>query len=755
MPNLVLSGTFTKQQLQKDVKALAYEFLTKLSDDDTSPGLHIEPINNSIDPRVRTGRVNIQYRAVLYRLANESGEATYLFAGVWNHDDAIKYAKTHKLQVNPVNGVAELIEASEQDAVDASTSPAPIATPPAGTAKVTPVLKEKSYLPSDLVNGFGFSQGFADHVFTLANDDEVLAYAGTLPTSWHAEVLAGMLAGMSVDEIKMALDIAPETAADRDEEGIVEAPLVEVPETNVNTDDDRLLAALKHPAARAQWTFIDDDSELRAIIESGDFAGWRVFLHPEQRRYVDRNYSGPFRLTGGAGTGKTVILLHRARRLALADPNARVILTTFTRQLAANLQRDLERLDPNVPIAAELGDSGVLIRGIDQLAVSVRKSGGAKYGEAGRAVVGEDVGSIGAPVGNHDGWDDAIGISGGGLPDELKSPQFLQAEYLQVILPSRIIELDEYRKVRRPGRGVMLDRGKRDAVWKVVDRYRTAARLSGRLSFADAAEIAAAYLEASSQHWADHILVDEGQDLNPSHWKLLRALVAPGNNDLFLAEDSHQRIYGQRVVLSRYGIPLRGRSRRLSLNYRTTAQNLSYALAMLEGGQYVGPEGEDEATVGPYRSARTGPVPREISANSSVEQIANIAAVIDGWIADGVPASSIAVLTATQSAKLQEKLAAAGVPAAEPKGDDLPTNKVVVLTMYKAKGLEFGRVVLYDVSEGSFPPPAALKNVAPAELPEVLSKARSLLYVASSRARDELVVSYQGSPSALLAPNEG
>jgi len=757
MPNLVMSGAFAKQQLEKDVRALAFEFLTKLSDDDTSSGLHIEPINQSVDPRVRTGRLNLQYRAVLYKLGHESGEPTYLFAGVWKHDDAIAYAQSHVLRVNPVNGVAELIEQSQPAGVEVESA-LPLSAP---TVDATPILKAKSYFPADLTEGFGLSRGFADHVFTLGSEDEVRSYAATLPTTWHAEVLDGMLAGMTVDDIKHALGLAPETD-DVDAQEIVEPNVAaattdnEEPTTATQTEveeseDAQILAALKHPAAQVQWRFIEDDSELRDIIDSGDLASWRVFLHPEQRRYVERDYNGAFRLTGGAGTGKTVVLLHRARRLALANPSARVVLTTYTRQLASNLQRDLERLDPDVPLANELGEPGILIRGIDQLAMAVRKLGAGAYNGVAAAVVGEALtGPGGAPVGNTDGWGDAIAIAGATLPQGLRSPQFFEAEYLQVILPNHVTTLDEYRTIRRPGRGVMLDRAKRDAVWAVVDRQRRTARLSGKLAFADAAEIGAAYLASSGVAPADHVLVDEGQDLSPSHWKLLRSLVVPGRNDLFLAEDSHQRIYGQRVVLSRFGIPLRGRSRRLSLNYRTTAENLRYAFGVLEGGTYTNPEGVDEGLVGPYRSARSGPVPRILASSTAAGQLSAVAAKISHWLDDDVPAASIAVLTATRASQLQEKLVGAGIAAAEPKGDVLPANKVVVLTMHKAKGLEFSRVVLFDVSKGSFPPPASLKNVLPDELPEVLSRARSLLYVAASRARDELVISYAHEPSPVI-----
>ena len=171
------------------------------------------------------------------------------------------------------------------------------------------------------------------------------------------------------------------------------------------------------------------------------------------------------------------------------------------------------------------------------------------------------------------------------------APQFLAAEYAQVVLPNRITSREAYYKVRRPGRGVALDRAKRAAVWDVIEAYRAQARIAGSVDFAEAATIAAAHLRrVASAHGAfvaDHVLVDEGQDLGPAHWQLMRALVGEHADDLFIAEDSHQRIYGQRIVLSQFGIRIVGRSQRLTLNYRTTAQNLAYAINVLEGGKYV------------------------------------------------------------------------------------------------------------------------------------------------------------------------
>ena len=160
-----------------------------------------------------------------------------------------------------------------------------------------------------------------------------------------------------------------------------------------------------------------------------------------------------------------------------------------------------------------------------------------------------------------------------------------------MVLANRITTLEQYAKIARPGRGVRLSRPQRIAVWKLVEAYRRQSQMDETLSFPEVLALAAEALrdraESGGRYLADHVIVDEAQDLHATHWALLRALVAEGPNDLFIAEDSHQRIYGSPVVLSRFGIKIVGRSRRLTLNYRTTAQNLHFAVGVLSGADYT------------------------------------------------------------------------------------------------------------------------------------------------------------------------
>ena len=715
-----------------DVKAKIQTFLQKLGESDATPGLHIEPINGSADPNARTGRVNDFWRAVLFRVDPPSGETTYFYAGTWPHDEAIEKAKTLTLAINPVNGILELREviAAHQANIATAEPTAPFA---ATVPTSTPVLTERGYFLSDLIDEFGFATDLAAAAFTLTDEDALLDFADGLETPWQQEVLLSMAAREALHVIKDRLGL--------------DKPLESDPADDEAT---KILKALEHPASKMQFTYVENNEELRRIIEDGDFGSWRIFLHPEQRSYVEKNYSGSFRLSGGAGTGKTVVLLHRARRLALAESGARVILTTFTRALAESLRRDLERLDASVPIAEKLGDAGVLVRGVDQLAAEVRLHAGDEFGDAALTAIGSTRERTASPA--EPDWSSAITQAGAALPISLQSPAFFDDEYAQVILPSGVLDTDSYFTIRRPGRGVALDRGKRAAAWAVVEQMRKDQRIANQLGYGEIAAIGATWLTSSGTTFADHVLVDEGQDLEPAKWKLLRAIVGEGPNDLFIAEDSHQRIYGRPTVLKHYGIQIQGRSRRLTLNYRTTLENLRFALGVLAGEEYDDAEGLEVSTEG-YRSARSGPRPSKHAAKSDAEQLDRIAADITRWRdEDGVRPETIAVLASSNNAakKVQQGLAQRDISVALITQPRATGGQPVAMTMHTAKGMEFSRVVLFDVSDGSFPPSWAYKGVPEEDKPDKDKQFRSLLYVAASRARDELVVTWKGAPSALL-----
>ena len=346
-------------------------------------------------------------------------------------------------------------------------------------------------------------------------------------------------------------------------------------------------------------------------------------------------------------------------------------------------------------------------------------------------------------------WDQAIDEAGRILPAEIATTAFFEAEYETVILPYRVTTESQYLSVRRQGRGISLSRARRMAIWKVVAAYRSASRAEGGTSFAEKAAIAAAWLERTGQHLFDHVIVDESQDLTPAHFQLLRALVAQGPDDLFLCEDSHQRIYGQKVTLSHYGIEIRGRARRLTLNYRTTAQNLAWAVNVLEGGSFTDLEGLVEKH--PYRSSRSGPLPFLARASSPHEQILCVTAIVRKWLQTsaagetgaGAPApETIAVLVPDK--RQRDQVAAAlgeqGLEVQVVDREEVRPDRPLIMTMHRAKGLEFTHVLLLDVNTLLDPRRRYREPLDKTALADWRLRERSLLYVAATRARDVLAV---------------
>lgn len=733
MANLVIaSNSKAMSKLDGSVKNKVYDFFEKLNADDTQPSLHIEPMKAAIDPRVRTGRVDLHYRAVLFRVDDKSSGPTYIYMGTWGHDEAIKLAERATLRVNPINGT---LEGLIGEPATVSTDPG-ASEPPAAPAPDLSYLANVGYTLADLTDRLGISVAVAERALA-APDEAALVDAAEGALDWEGSALLDLATGIAIETIC-------------EKHGFTDASV-----GTARDEDEEIIKALERPASKMQFAFIEDNDELRRVIEGGDFAAWRIFLHPEQRKYVESDTSGAFRLSGGAGTGKTVVAIHRARRLAKQNPDARIVLTTYNTALADGLKADVRALDPTVVIAEKPGDTGIYVGGIDSLAKAVVDSSWSHVSAAFQTVFGRS-GTVGPQrTSSFAVWRDVAATVKTGLDSKLATPAFLDSEYIAVVLANRITSLEQYAKVARPGRGVRLSRPQRIAVWNLVDAYRRQSEMDETLSFPEVLALAAEALrvraDSGAGHLADHVIVDEAQDLHATHWALLRALVAEGPNDLFIAEDSHQRIYGSPIVLSRFGIKIVGRSRRLTLNYRTTAQNLAFAVGVLSGAHYTDLEQEEEKT-SDYRSARSGPEPQLIGCDSQVAELQQVADLVRGWLDDGVVPESIAVLTRSQDERdrFVRGLSERGVSVRAVDRTAASPGQPVVMTMHRAKGMEFSRVILSGADDKHVPAPVALRGVPEEERAEALLRERSLLYVASSRARDSLVVTWSGKRSELL-----
>ena len=786
MPLLIWSKVDDK--LDPSMKKKAYAFLEKLSLNDALPGLHIEPIKGAIDPRVRTGRVDDNFRTVLFKIEG-TATATYVVHGTWPHDKANYIAQRVRLSMNPINGVPEvervindLAQAARTTptaeaaapamwAVNETTpSPAPVREPapkllrgpapgqesrpaqrpapgqpqaPTVVPEAAPVRWAHGITSQALHAELGINPQLASAAVAASNEEALLKVLDQARVEWQALALLELATGSSLKDVKDAFDLGGPVDVVKDDRAAA----------------DQLVESLikASAAARVSFKVVESNAELRQIIESGDFGAWRVFLHPEQRKYVTGHYNGAFRLSGGAGTGKTVVAVHRAAELARRDPQARILLTTFTRNLSDDLIVQLRRLDEDLRPAGKLGQTGILVRGIDALAWAVVQQAGDSMAPIAELVLGAGRTGVLA-VTRTSAWREAIADAGGGLPAPIANQSFLEAEYAMVVLPGRITTEQQYLRARRQGRGVALSRARRIEVWKVVQAYRDVARQSDSTDFGEKAVLAATWLRENQLTFFDHILVDEGQDLSPAHLLLLRALVADGPNDLFLAEDSHQRIYGNKLTLSKYGVNIRGRSRRLTLNYRTTAQNLHWAMRILSGGEYVDLEGDTEKHE--YRSSRSGPMPVMVHASSPSDELDQAAERIRSWLPSDrqvdtgrAPApETIAVLVRDKYRRdtVVNGLHERGVEVRSVDRETPKPGKPLVMTMHRAKGLEFTHVLMFDVQEGAIPRALKDYDASPEDKADALLRERSLLYVAATRARDLLAISWHGKSSPLL-----
>lgn len=823
MATILLPSSKTKDATAKDpsLRAKIGPFISKLSTMTTSSGLHLEPIRGSRDRRVRTARVTDFYRAVLFELAAD-GEVVYVIHGIWPHDEAIKIAESVTVHVNPRNGITEVVNvgdligldpraveearrtaqaelaAAQREAdelahetariqaanaearrrneeaargADAGSAPTQAPGEPVGTgsqpgeggavagtavgatsvpgAVVVPSRDQAPVWPDGLTvemlhDELGIDVRLGAAALAAQRESQLLDLASTARVSWQGEALLNLATGATIEEIREDFGLRPS----RD---VAAEP----------TDAD-LIAGLRTRAARSTFTWLESDEDLRRAIEGLSFAEWQLFLHPQQRALVERRANGPMRVSGGAGTGKTVIAVHRAVELAKRDKadgqEPRILLTTYTRNLADDLRRQVAQLEPRLPFTEKLSEPGVMVSGLDRVARMILQQAGAKISPIAQEVIGQPRGRV-LTYPRENVWQEVLTLMGDELPEGLRSADFLESEYELIVLPQHVTTLKQYLRVRRPGRGVALDRSKRAAVWKAMERYRDRSADLGVTSFDEQLALAAAWLDQEATLGTPrpfrHVLVDEAQDLTPAHLQLLRALVEPGPDDLFLAEDSHQRIYGKKITLSHYGIQVRGRSRRLTRNYRTTRQNLDVAFGILDPGTYEDMEGQAEEHH--YVSPRSGPEPLLLHATDRADELSKAAELLTVWLeqdrdSEASAPETIAILVRDryQRDAVANGLAQHGIEVRAVDREAAGRGRPVVMTMHRAKGLEFRKVLLFDVSKNAIPRPLRDQQYSDADRDDALLRERSLLYVAATRARDQLAISWSGEASPLI-----
>jgi superfamily I DNA/RNA helicase len=411
--------------------------------------------------------------------------------------------------------------------------------------------------------------------------------------------------------------------------------------------------------------------------------------------------------------------MHRAKWLAenRTPDKQKVLFTTFTKNLALDIEDNLKTLC----IKATL--EKIEVRNLDSWVHGFMRSRKLEH----RIVYGRKV------DGAMQAWQAAMTVKDVSLdlPDS-----FYEDELEQVVLAHGVTTKDEYRAVRRTGRGVVLSRAKRDAVWPVFEEYR------GQLASRKLKEVDDAYRDVATLLDAEisagkvpatysAIVIDETQDLGPQALRLLRSMIASNPNDLFFVGDGHQRIYTRnRAAMSKCGIDIRGRSKKLYLNYRTTDEIRKQAVAVLEGCDIDDlDDGHDETKR--YKSLSHGPVPKVIDVLSHEDAMSNAVNLVKEWaVLDGADAAE-SVCVIAPSKKARDALASSfqnlGLDAAvidENQNAAAARGAIYFATMHRAKGLEFDRVIVVA-------PKAYLGD------PLETDSKRKLIYVALTRAKKE------------------
>lgn len=686
-PKVAISDDFLKSfaAIPKTYQNSVLKFVANFRQNPMANGTNYERILNAADENMRSVRITDDYRGIV--LKPENGNV-YCLLWVDKHDDAYRWACRHRVSIHPdlgsiqVYAVANNVEAAHPsvDLVDDA---------------LFSKLKDRE------IRKLGVPEENILQVRAVHNEEQLDALQDVLPDEAY-EALYLYAAGDSYEKI-----INDRTAVD-------------------DVDDSDYSAALDREGSRRHFFVLTEDSDLEAIM-AAPLDRWRIFLHPSQRKLIDRDWSGPVKVTGGAGTGKTVVAMHRAAylaRLYAELPGKPVLFTTFTKTLAEDIRHNLKLLCSSQELEK------IQVINIDQWAISILRRFGYPhellYRESERKRI----------------WLAAMSA----MPENVDlSLTFMRAEYERVVLPQGCESAEQYMRASRVGRGGQLGRALRKSIWPVFAEYRALLQAENlrepEEAFREAGQLIA---REKPSLGIRAVVIDEAQDISAAAFSLIRSAVPHAANDLFLVGDAHQRIYRHKVVLSRLGIEVRGRSRSLKINYRTTDEIRKWACAQLEGCEIDDLNGNVDTLKG-YLSLTHGEPPDVISIKNSNACVSEIKRLIQNLNQDGFSLSEVCITTRTNDELdlIEMALKSEGYPLLRldaSVNDDRAFKGIRLATMHRIKGLEFGVVIIalyLGVHEYArlFSRDEDAGVVDATELVE-----RCLLHVAATRAKRHLLV---------------
>ena len=666
-----IADTFTSSftrlsgQDQKAVKASVFD----LQMDPSGKGLQLHRIDKSKDPNFWSARVNRDVRLVVHKTNN-----SVLVAYVDHHDDAYGWAERRRIEAHPTTGAVQIVEVRERveeiaqpasfDFVFPEAKPAPLTEAPAIFAGLANEALLSIGVPTDWISDVRAAT--EDRFFALAEhlpaeaSEALLDYAatGTLPNPTQAPIAADPFA---------------------------------------------------HPDALRRIRPIADQDELEQAL-AFPWEKWGVFLHPSQRDLVDRSFNGPARVAGSAGTGKTIVAIHRAVRLARENPSARILLASFSQPLADAMAKKLLVLAPEtggiVPRITTASFQGVA----EQM---YQLEHGARPRIATETILRDRLHAAAMTT----------GLNG-------FSDRFLLSEWLNVIDAWGITSFDAYATVQRMGRKSRLGPNQRERLWPVFAAVRGALAAERYTTWAEVfGDLAGSLADKPNKPFA-YVILDEAQDLAPAELRFFAALAPAAPNALFLAGDMGQRIFQHPYSWAGLGVDVRGRSQTLKVCYRTSQQIRRAADRLLPTilRDVDGTEDERRGIVSVFE----GPEPDVRLVKSVDEERAGVAAVVQTWLDSGIEAHEIGLFVRTSNLVNRARDAIQGLAGSD---------QMTTAQMSLAKGLEFRAVAVMACDEGVLPLDERVGDAADeAELDDIYETERRLLYVACTRAREHLLV---------------
>jgi len=666
-------GRLTGEE-QKLVKTTAFD----LQLNPGNPGMSFHKLDRARDKQFWSVRVSRDIRLIVHR-----SDSSLLLCYVDHHDKAYEWAERRKLIAHPRTGAAQLVEIREtvQEVIVPVYVPGASAKPDTGRG--------------------------SDKIFANLPDEELLGYG--VPTEWLGDVKAA-----TESTLFAVADHLPAEAA----EALLELATGGRP--RVQQSGASGASPFEHPDALRRFRVMTNVEELERALEF-PWDKWTVFLHPEQRQWVEREYSKPARVSGSAGTGKTIVALHRAAHLARRTPDARVLLTTFSDTLANALRTKLRRLLGNEPRLAERID----VCSIEAIGMRLHN-----------ALIG------GVNLVSPAALRASIAAAAASAPGHGFSSQFLRAEWEHVVDAWQLKSWDAYRDVARLGRKTRLPEAQRAVLWRIFEAVIADLALQKLVTTAGMFTRLAESIAASNRTVFDFVVVDEAQDLSIAHIKFIAALGRGRPGALFFAGDLGQRIFQQPFSWKSLGVDIRGRSRTLRVNYRTSHQIRMQADRLL--GPAVTDVDDNREDRSDTVSVFNGPSPIIRAFKTEDDEQAAVATWLHGQSASGVVPHEIGVFVRSE-AQLERARGAVQAAALEfvvlDEHVETTSGKVSISTMHLAKGLEFKAVAVMACDDEIIPLQERIETVGDeADLQEVYDTERHLLYVACTRARDQLIV---------------